>query len=227
MVARQCPGEFPDQPIACPRRRRGRHPVADRFRLLPEAVAPLGPDDRCVDRILAGVRARRGDDPGDWTSLGGVPGRCTRTAGSLVLWFGPSCPERAWRSCCKFPGPAAHSTAISPPAGRPLLSAQLDVILHAPKLQRLEAAWRGVTYLIDTAAQSGQIKVRILDISWPEVVPDIEAGDPSSTRASCSSKVYEAGTGMPGGEPFGVLVGAYRAGRTGPAGTGRPTMSPG
>jgi type VI secretion system protein ImpD len=160
--------------------------------------APLGPE--LVDRILAGGGRDAADRAGPVVAFLAEP----RTAESLVLWFGRG------RAAQLLQDRQALLAALDRDIARldALLSAQLDVILHAPKLQRLEAAWRGVTYLIDTAAQSDQIKVRILDISWPEVCRDFQRAI-EFDQSQLFQKVYEQEFGMPGGEPFGVLVGAY------------------
>lgn len=95
-----------------------------------------------------------------------------------------------------------------------LLSAQLDAILHHPRLQRLEASWRGLRHLVDrvAAARAGSdappVRVRVLDVSWRELARDFERAA-EFDQSQVFKKVYEAEFGTAGGEPFGVLLGDY------------------
>ncbi len=89
-----------------------------------------------------------------------------------------------------------------------LLSLQLDAILHAQRLQRLEASWRGLAYLLGRADGMANIKVKVLDLRWVELCRDLGRA-PDFDRSQVFQKVYETEFGMPGGEPFGVLLGDY------------------
>src|SRR5690606_22850424 len=55
-----------------------------------------------------------------------------------------------------------------------LINDQLNIIIHNPKFQRIEAAWRGLWYLVVQAEGVKNIKIKVLDISWREVVRDID-----------------------------------------------------
>src|SRR4029077_1886101 len=55
-----------------------------------------------------------------------------------------------------------------------LLTRQVNAILHNPALQRLEAAWRGLDYLVGRAEEAENVKVRVLHLSWKELVRDLE-----------------------------------------------------
>ena len=54
------------------------------------------------------------------------------------------------------------------------LNAQLNAILHDPAFQRLEASWRGLHFLVDGAAGQPGVKVRVLNLAWPELVRDLD-----------------------------------------------------
>jgi type VI secretion system protein ImpD len=89
-----------------------------------------------------------------------------------------------------------------------LLSAQVNAILHALPVQRLEARWRGLELLIDAAELSPLSKLRILSLSWSEVAKDLDrAGD--FDRSNLFQKIYTEEIGTLGGEPFGLLIGDY------------------
>lgn len=93
-----------------------------------------------------------------------------------------------------------------------LVSAQVNEILHAPAFQRLEAAWRGVAYLVAQTETSPALKVRLLQVSRADLVRDLEAAS-EFDQSALFRKVYEEEYGILGGEPFGVLVGDYEFGR--------------
>src|SRR5712692_2083534 len=46
-----------------------------------------------------------------------------------------------------------------------LISLQLNEVLHHPALQKLEATWRGLKYLLDQSETSSQLKIRVLNVS--------------------------------------------------------------
>src|SRR3954467_4280704 len=89
-----------------------------------------------------------------------------------------------------------------------LLSAQVNAIIHAKAFQRLEATWRNARYLVGLAENAENVKIKILHITWAELCRDLERAvefDQSQTFR----KVYEDEFGMPGGEPYGLLIGDY------------------
>src|SRR5262249_19845281 len=89
-----------------------------------------------------------------------------------------------------------------------LISAQLSVILRAPAFRALEAAWLGVRYLTEVIDKGDRVRVRILNVAWPEVVRDFErAGD--FDRSALFELIYSQEFGRAGGEPFGLIVGDY------------------
>lgn len=173
-------------------------PVADPAPPAAPGPVPLGPE--LVDRILAGGGREATAGAGPVVAFLAE----TRTAPALAQWFGRG------RAAQLLHDRRALVAALDRDIARldALLSAQVDAILHHPGLQRLEAAWRGVAYLIRIAGQSDQTKVRILDVAWPEVCRDFQRAI-EFDQSHLFQKVYEQEFGMPGGEPFGVLVGAY------------------
>ena len=86
-----------------------------------------------------------------------------------------------------------------------LLSAQVDAILHAPRLRKLEASWRGLAWLVGGLEPGGRVKIRVLNISWPEICRDLERAA-EFDQTNLFRRIYEDEFGMPGGEPFGLLL---------------------
>ena len=102
-----------------------------------------------------------------------------------------------------------------------LLSAQLDAVLHHPRLRRLEGAWRGLAWLIDRMPPAGtRIRVKLLTARWPELTRDLERAV-EFDQSNLFRKIYEEEFGTAGGEPFGLLIADYEL-RHAPA-AGHPT----
>ncbi len=92
-----------------------------------------------------------------------------------------------------------------------LLSQQVDAILHHKSFQKIEASWRSLHYLVDTEAEYDEeltVKIKVLNISWEELANDVSRAiefDQSQTF----HRIYSDEFDMPGGEPFGVMLGDY------------------
>ncbi len=119
----------------------------------------------------------------------------------LDLWFGPETASRLWRDidalrCALDRDIAAIDT---------LISDQLDTVLHHPRMRRLEGSWRGLAWLLDGADLSSRIKVKVLNVGWPEICRDLDRAI-EFDQSQLFQKVYEEEFGTPGGEPYGLLV---------------------
>jgi type VI secretion system ImpC/EvpB family protein len=86
-----------------------------------------------------------------------------------------------------------------------MLSEQVDAILHHARMRKLEGIWRGVTWLVEGADLSNRLKIKILNIGWPEICRDLERAI-EFDQSQLFRKVYEEEFGTPGGEPYGLLV---------------------
>lgn len=89
-----------------------------------------------------------------------------------------------------------------------LIERQLNAILHQPELQRLEASWRGLQWLLEGVLDQAPIKVRLLSVSWKDLARDADRAI-EFDQSELFKKVYSAEFGAPGGEPYGLLVGDY------------------
>jgi type VI secretion system protein ImpD len=97
-----------------------------------------------------------------------------------------------------------------------LVCCQVNLILHHPRFQQLEASWRGLGYLVGQVNPEDGVKVRVLNASWVELARDAERAL-EFDQSELFHKVYENEFGMAGGEPIGLLVGDYQI-RGGPSG---------
>src|SRR5262245_14704537 len=56
-----------------------------------------------------------------------------------------------------------------------MISAQLNQVMHAPEFQKLEAAWRGLQYLVKQTETSSMLKIRVLNASKRDLAKDLES----------------------------------------------------
>lgn len=89
-----------------------------------------------------------------------------------------------------------------------LISEQINTILHEPRFQALEASWRGVWFLVDAVVNPENTRIRLLDVSWKDLVRDMERA-PDFDQSGLFHLIYNEEFGTPGGEPFSVLLGDY------------------
>ena len=94
-----------------------------------------------------------------------------------------------------------------------LLSQQLNTIMHTAEFQRLEAAWRGLHYLVSQTESSPMLKLRVLNVSKDDLRKDLERAV-EFDQSALFKQVYEEQYGTFGGTPFGALVGDYEFGRS-------------
>jgi type VI secretion system protein ImpC len=95
-----------------------------------------------------------------------------------------------------------------------LLSLQLNEIMHAPELQKLEASWRGLKYLLNNSETGVGLKIKVLNVSKKELLRDLQRAA-EFDQSALWKKVYEEEFGMFGGAPFGALLGDYEFGKSG------------
>lgn len=97
------------------------------------------------------------------------------------------------------------------------LTTQVNAILHHADFQAMEARWRGLAMLVREAGRSTDVKVKILGIGWRELSRSLERAT-DFDQSHLFELVYSREFGMPGGEPFGLLLGDYEFSPRDPAG---------
>jgi type VI secretion system ImpC/EvpB family protein len=123
---------------------------------------------------------------------------------SLCLWLGPT-------FACRGPDlkmRIQRQLTVDIAQLDKLLNAQVNAILHHPSLQKLEASWRGLHYLVRQVVEAENVKIRVLSVSWKELVRDLDRAV-EFDQSQLFRKVYEDEFGKPGGEPYSLLLGDY------------------
>jgi type VI secretion system protein ImpD/type VI secretion system protein ImpC len=122
-------------------------------------------------------------------------------SGALEEWFGRADAVRLAADPVAYRGALDRDIA----AIDALIGAQLDTILHHPRLRRFEGRWRGLAWLVGELDPAGPVKVKALNISWTQICRDLDHAV-EFDGSQLFRLVYEEEFGMPGGEPYGLLV---------------------
>ncbi len=93
-----------------------------------------------------------------------------------------------------------------------LISRQLNEVMHAEPLQKLESSWRGLHYLVHQTETSTSLKIKLMNVSKNDLFKDLDKAV-EFDQSQLFKKIYEEEYGTLGGNPFGVLIGDYEFGR--------------
>jgi type VI secretion system protein ImpC len=88
------------------------------------------------------------------------------------------------------------------------LGAQVNAILHAPELQKVESAWRELKFLVDRVDFRENIRLEVLNTSKDELLADFE-DSPEVVQSALYKTVYSNEYGVFGGKPYGLLLGNF------------------
>lgn len=87
------------------------------------------------------------------------------------------------------------------------IGGQMRALLHHVDFQELEAAWRILEFLVGRIEADETLKLYAIDISKAELLADLVSAPLESTGAY--RLLVERSVGVPGAEPYAVLVGGY------------------
>jgi type VI secretion system protein ImpD/type VI secretion system protein ImpC len=127
---------------------------------------------------------------------------------NLVLWFGIA--WLAWLREQRAPGDVLRAALDRDIATiDAMISAQLDAVLHHPRVRRLEGSWRGLHWLVARLPHTGgRVRLKMLHARWIDVCRDIERAL-EFDQSHLFRKIHEEQFGMAGAEPFGLIAGDY------------------
>ena len=104
------------------------------------------------------------------------------------------------------PKVAAMTAAVDAAIG-----AQMRAILHQPAFQALEAAWRGVDFLVRHLDTDETLTLHLLDASKAELAADLRGAD-DLARSAIFATLVEETVHSPGGVPWAIIAGDYTFG---------------
>lgn len=92
-----------------------------------------------------------------------------------------------------------------------LLTTQMNEVLHAPELTKMEGAWRGLNYLIKNTETSEKLKIRVMSVKKEELSDILEEyeGENEYMTSPIFRKLYTEEYSQFGGEPYGCVIGDY------------------
>ncbi|MBT9494730.1 MAG: type VI secretion system contractile sheath large subunit [Paucibacter sp.] len=93
-----------------------------------------------------------------------------------------------------------------------IITAQMRALLHAPGLQSLEAAWRGVRWLIANLELDERLELHLFDVSRSELLADIVAANGQLAQTGLHHALADRWRNLPGGQSWSALVGLYQFG---------------
>ncbi|MDQ1077861.1 type VI secretion system contractile sheath large subunit [Pseudoroseomonas cervicalis] len=88
------------------------------------------------------------------------------------------------------------------------VSEQLNAVMHHERFLKLEGSWRGLHYLVKNSETGTSLRLRLLQASKRELSRDLQRAT-EFDQSQLFKKLYENEFGMPGGEPYGALIGDY------------------
>jgi type VI secretion system ImpC/EvpB family protein len=91
-------------------------------------------------------------------------------------------------------------------------ASQMRAVLHDPGFQALEAAWRGVAWLVSALELDEPLQLHLFDVSRDEVLADIIGAGGQVERSGLHTALVDRWRNQPGGEPWSVLAGLWRFG---------------
>ena len=91
------------------------------------------------------------------------------------------------------------------------LSAQVNLLLHAPQVQQLESAWRGLKHLVDQVDFRENIRLEVVQTTKDELRTDAEDA-PEPTQCGLYKHLYSRAFGILGGKPYGVVCATFDVG---------------
>ena len=90
------------------------------------------------------------------------------------------------------------------------LSEQINLIIHHEDFKSLEGSWRGLHHLVNNTETDETLKIRVFNISKKDLGKTIKKFKGTAwDQSPLFKKLYEDEFGMPGGQPFGSIIGDY------------------
>jgi type VI secretion system ImpB/VipA family protein len=93
------------------------------------------------------------------------------------------------------------------------LSAQMDEILHHPKFQALESAWRGLHFLVQNTEFAYPVKIEVLDTTMDELYKDFDRanlGGEDDYESGLLHHVYYSASAKAGEHPYTAMITDFR-----------------
>jgi len=101
----------------------------------------------------------------------------------------------------------AHVSAVDA-----AIAEQMRTLLHDPAFQALEAAWRGVRWLVSSLELDENLQLHLFDVSRDELLADIVAAKGQLAETGLYRALVAPWRNVPGGQRWSALIGLSRFG---------------
>jgi type VI secretion system protein ImpC len=95
------------------------------------------------------------------------------------------------------------------------IAEQMRALLHLPAFQSLEAAWRGVRWLIANLELDENLQLHLFDVTREELLRDIVAAQGQIAQTGLHRTLVDRPRGVPGAPDWSALVGLFHFGPSG------------
>lgn len=90
------------------------------------------------------------------------------------------------------------------------ISEQVNQIIHHEDFTKLEGSWRGLHYLVSNVETDEMLKIKVFNISKSDIAKTLKRYKGTAfDQSPLFKQIYEQEFGMPGGQPYGMLMGDY------------------
>jgi len=89
------------------------------------------------------------------------------------------------------------------------LSAQVGAIMKSKQFKEVESSWRGLAFLAQRTDYSKNIRIGVMQASKADLLDDLRQAD-TLDQSHFFKQVYTNEYDMPGGNPFGAIVGSFK-----------------
>ena len=176
-----------------------------------------GLDDFHPDRLFAGLdlfqalRRQRANPPAeDDDALGRLLGKSAEPAAAPAPAPAPASGLDAFIRSVVAPhivkDPSAQTGAYVM-AVDAATAEQMRAVLHAPAFQALEAAWRGLYWLISNLELDENLQVHLFDVTRDEVLDDVVSARGKLSEAGLYRALVDRWRNVPGGQGWSALIG--------------------
>ncbi len=86
------------------------------------------------------------------------------------------------------------------------IAEQMRILLHDPAFQSLEAAWRGVQWLVSNLELDENLQLHLFDVTRQELLADLVAAQGEIPQTALYRALVDRGRNVPGGEGWSALV---------------------
>jgi type VI secretion system ImpC/EvpB family protein len=107
---------------------------------------------------------------------------------------------------------AAHTTQAYLAAVDSAMAEQMRSLLHDPTFQALEAAWRGIQWLVSRLELDENLQLHVFDVSRAELLADIAGANGRIANTGLYQALVDRWRNVPGGRGWSALVALTRFG---------------